>query len=214
MRGRPNKAEQLQIERKLRPYFERMLSVSLASRETKININTVKKYYKVFSDEIKLTEHPDFIKKTKQYIQNCILAIDNQLSKLYKLQDKLEIQINSEIKQYGKATPILYKTSITLSKNITDLLFKKTDLIGISKNHPKGDHPRSKLLIPFSAEKEYETYWLISELCSVTRKDLKKDIDPRLDAKKEFNHPKDSMMSIIYGLVGLEQDTKWDWVSA
>lgn len=128
-RGRPNKAEQLHIARTLRSYFEKMLSVSFASRETGINPNTVKKYYKVFSDEIKLLEHPDFIIKSKQSISNCALAIDNQLSKLYTLQDKLEMQINSEIKQHGKVTPALYKISITLSKNISDLLFKKTDLV-------------------------------------------------------------------------------------
>ena len=101
-----------------------------------------------------------------------------------------------------------------ISIDKTSQIQKFIDLIGISKNHPNGDHPRSKLLIPFSAEKEYETDWLVSELCSITRKDLRKDIDPRLDAKKEFNHPKDSMMSIIYGLVGLEQNTEWYWISA
>jgi len=118
----------------------------------------------------------------------------------------MQIHHNS-IDEHGEETG-----RISIDK--TSQIQKFIDLIGISKNHPNGDHPRSKLLIPFSAEKEYETYWLISELCSVTRKDLRKDIDPRLDAKKEFNHPKDSMMSIIYGLVGLEQDTKWYWVSA
>jgi len=128
-RGRPNKAEQLHIERTLRACFEKMLSVSFASRETKINPNTVKKYYKVFSDEIKSSEHPDFIENSKQSISNCALAVDNQLSKLYTLQNKLEMQINSEIKAHGKVTPTLYKISINLSKNISDLLFKKTDLI-------------------------------------------------------------------------------------
>ena len=127
--GRPNKAEQLHIELTLRSYFERMLSVSFTSKETKINPNTVKKYYKVFSDEIKLSKYPDFIENSKHSIQNCALAIDNQLSNLYTLQDKLGMQINSEIKQHGKIPTTLYKISITLTKNISDLLFKKTDLI-------------------------------------------------------------------------------------
>lgn len=102
-----------------------------------------------------------------------------------------------------------------ISIDKTSQIQKFIDLIGTSRPHPRGDHPRSKLLIPFSADREYETGWLVSELCSVTRKDLnKKGLDLRLDAKKEFNHPKDSMMSIIYGLVGLEQDTEWYYVSA
>lgn len=128
-KGRPSKAKQLYIERTLRSCFESMLSASFASRKTNTNINTVKKYYRVFSDEIKLSEQPDFIEKSKQSIQSCTLALDSQLSKLYKLQNKLEIQITSEIKQHGKITPTLYKISINLSKSITDLLLRKTDLV-------------------------------------------------------------------------------------
>jgi hypothetical protein len=36
--------------------------------------------------------------------------------------------------------------------------------------------------------------------------------DPRQQAKKEFNHPKDTMMAIIYALTGLK-DSGWYWVS-
>lgn len=130
-RGRPNKAEQLQIERKLRPYFEKMLSVSFAARETGVNINTVKKYYKTWSDEIKAIEHPDFIERSKIIIRNSVLALDIQLSKLYKLQETIEKQINHNIKQNNKIPNLeinIYKTSILLSEKIADLILKKTDL--------------------------------------------------------------------------------------
>ena len=126
--GRPSKAEQLHIEKTLRPYFEKMLSPSFAARDAGININTVKKYYRVFSDEIRSSEHPDFIQRSKNIIQNCSLAFDVQLSKLYTLQDKLEAQINQEIKQKGKIPPALYKISIRLSTEIAGLLFKKANL--------------------------------------------------------------------------------------
>ena len=105
-----------------------MLSPSFAARDAGININTVKKYYRVFSDEIRSSEHPDFIQRSKNIIQNCSLAFDVQLSKLYTLQDKLEAQINQEIKQKGKIPPALYKISIRLSAEIAGLLFKKANL--------------------------------------------------------------------------------------
>ena len=130
-RGRPSKAEQLQIERKLRPYFARMLSVSFAAKETGININTVKKYYKLWSDEIKAIEHPDFIERSKTIIQNSNLALDHQLSKLYKLQETLKKQINHNIKQNNGIPNLslgLYKVSILLSEKISDLILKKTNL--------------------------------------------------------------------------------------
>jgi hypothetical protein len=126
--GRPSQAEQLHIEKTLRSYFEKMLSPSFAARDAGININTVKKYYRVFSDEIRSSEHPDFIQRSKNIIQNCSLAFDVQLSKLYTLQDKLEAQINQEIKQKGKIPPALYKISIRLSTEIAGLLFKKANL--------------------------------------------------------------------------------------
>lgn len=130
-RGRPNKSEQLQIERKLRPYFERMLSVSFAAKETGVNVNTVKKYYKTWSDEIKSTEHPDFIKRSKIIIRNSVLAIDHQLLKLYKLQETIEKQITHNIKQHNGIPDLslgLYKVSILLSDKISDLILKKTNL--------------------------------------------------------------------------------------
>lgn len=130
-RGRPNKAEQLQIERKLRPYFERMLTVSFAARETGINVNTVKKYYKTWYNEIISTEHPDFIKRSKITILNANVALDYQLSKLYKLQAIIEKQIKHSIKQ-NNGIPHLenntYKTSILLAEKISDLILKKTNL--------------------------------------------------------------------------------------
>ena len=105
-----------------------MLSSSIAAKETGININTVKKYYRDFSNQIKSSQHPDFIQRSKNTVQNCSLAFDVQLSKLYTLQDKLEAQINQEIKQKGKIPPALYKISMRLSAEIAGLFFKKANL--------------------------------------------------------------------------------------
>ncbi len=130
-RGRPSKAKQLQIERKLRPCFEKMLTVSLTARETGVNVNTVKKYYKIWYNEIMSTEHPNFIKRSKITISNANVALDNQLSKLYKLQAILEKQIKHGIEQ-NKGIPHLenniYKTSILFAEKISDLILKKTNL--------------------------------------------------------------------------------------
>ena len=105
-----------------------------------------------------------------------------------------------------------------ISIDKTSMIQRFIDLLETKVSHPiiDDDHSkRSKLMIPFDVHKEYETDWLVPELTSITRKDLrKKGPDPRQNAKKEFNHPKDSMMSIIYALVGLEQNPEWHWISA
>ena len=52
---------------------------------------------------------------------------------------------------------------------------------------------------------------MVKDFCDITRKDLDKDNteiskdDPRQKAKKEFNHPKDSVMSIIYCMIGKQK---------
>ena len=77
---------------------------------------------------------------------------------------------------------------------------------------------RPKLLIP--SRYDYETAFLVDELTSITRKDLDylEDavIDSRQKPRKEYNHPPDSVMSIVYGIVSLKvkEQSEWHWVSA
>lgn len=78
----------------------------------------------------------------------------------------------------------------------------------------------TQFIIPY--RKEYETEWLINDFTAITRKDLAEveDIevekDPRQRPRKEFNHPRDSVMSIIYAYQASKRfdDSKWHWVSA
>lgn len=83
------------------------------------------------------------------------------------------------------------------------------DFLGWSVTHPRyvanEKFARPKFMIPF--KNDWETDFLVADFCATTRKDLdpEQDIekdDPRQKPRKEFNHPRDSMMSIIYCLVG------------
>ena len=75
-------------------------------------------------------------------------------------------------------------------------------------------------MIPFNHESQWETDWLIDDFTDITRRDLEKsdDIavseDRRIKARKQFNHPKDSTMAIIYAKRALESATEWYWISA
>lgn len=110
---------------------------------------------------------------------------------------------------------------ITIDK--TTVIQRFINVLDAYKVHPlrpeENSLKRPQLIIPYLTEREFETEWLIKDFTSLTRKDLQKkefvDYDPRQEARKEFNHPKDSLMSIIYALVGLHHgDRKWFWVSA
>ena len=75
---------------------------------------------------------------------------------------------------------------------------------------------RSKLIIP--SKNSYEVDFLIDDLTSLTRKDLNQIEDytvpdGRQRPRKEYNHPADSVMALIYAIVGLQRDTRWHWLS-
>lgn len=87
--------------------------------------------------------------------------------------------------------------------------------------HPKFPNEKSKsrtrLLIP--SKHDYEIDFLLNDLINITRKDLQnlEDItDSRQRPRKEYNHPPDSVMAVIYGIVSLKvkEQTEWHWISA
>lgn len=129
--GRPSETEQLEIERKLRPYFEKSISSSVTSRETRINIKTVRKYFHEWYEEIKSSEHPDFIERSKIAKEQAILAYDDQLLILYKVQEDIEKQAEDSIKQSSgipKLDRWLYKQRVEVSIAIVNLINFKTTL--------------------------------------------------------------------------------------
>jgi len=92
----------------------------------------------------------------------------------------------------------------------TQIIQNFVDFVG-SKVPDENGKKVSQLIIPM--KNDYECDFLLDDFCDITRKDLDKNNeeiakeDPRQKAKKEWNHPKDSVMSIIYVLIG---KTKYD----
>ncbi len=101
------------------------------------------------------------------------------------------------------------RISIDKTRSIQKLI----DLFDVYSTHPTNNSiKRTRFMIPLNPNKEYETDWLIDDLCSITRKTIE-TMDSRQNAKLEFNHPPDSAMAIIYALIGLEYGAEWNWVS-
>ena len=111
------------------------------------------------------------------------------------------------------------RISIDKSSAIMELI----DIIGRKLPHPeycgipKGIRPQ--LIIPF--KNQYETDWIINDFIAITRKDLAEIddvpvVDTRSNARMEFNHPRDSMMAVIYAIQASDRfnGSKWHWISA
>jgi len=114
-----------------------------------------------------------------------------------KPQQKFSIEVDEHGEQLGR-----------LQIDKTTSIQNFVDLIGTFIAHPI--HPneekmkRTQLMIPHKLD--YQTDFLMDDFCSITRKDLE-DVqevrveDPRQKPKKEYNHPPDSVMSIVYCMV-------------
>ena len=85
--------------------------------------------------------------------------------------------------------------------------------------HPlyKTDETKSRCRLMIPSRYDNEVSFLLDDLTSITRKDLSEleDTidDKRQSPRKEFNHPADSVMSIVYGIVSLKHVEKsyWNW---
>lgn len=121
----------------------------------------------------------------------------------------------------NQAMPVQYHKKVTdehgqqtsrIDIDKTSAIEKFIDLLGSSVTDPSNkEKTLPKFIIPF--KNEHEVDWLINDFTSITRKDLAKTefaaVDPRQNARKEFNHPKDSVMAIIYAMCALELDHEW-----
>jgi hypothetical protein len=89
-------------------------------------------------------------------------------------------------------------------------------------HHPlfSSDTSKSRMRLMIPSRYDYETSFLVDDLTSITRKDLSylEDVieDARQRPVKEYNHPKDTVMALVYTLVALKhvEKSQWHWVSA
>jgi len=91
----------------------------------------------------------------------------------------------------------------------TQVIQNFIDFIGSTVPDESGE-PVSQLIIPM--KNDWECDFLLDDFTDITRKDLAKDAeitkeDPRQKAKREYNHPKDVCMALIYVLIA---KTKYD----
>jgi len=120
----------------------------------------------------------------------------------------------SKIDEHGEETDAITIDKTTKIQEFIDMLeFRIT-------NPGTPDKPKTKrtqFIIPYKSE--HKVNWLIDDFTSITRKDLAEIegihvVDSRQRARKEFNHPRDSTMSIIYARQALDLDFEWNWISA
>ncbi len=122
--------------------------------------------------------------------------------------------IGNEVKptqEYGQNTDEHGKENARLQIDKTTIIQNFVDFVGMSVNHPlfPNDEKYSKMMFMIPHFYDWQTDFLMDDMTNITRKDLDttQEVvveDPRQKAIKMFNHPQDSVMSIIYCLVAAQ----------
>ena len=104
--------------------------------------------------------------------------------------------------------------TVNIDKNVS--IQKLIDIFGRRVPHPLRPEEKNlwvpKLAIPYATEHRVD--YLTVDMTKITRKDIldEDEVDPRQVAKREFNHPPDSAMAIIYALTALETKPPPIWM--
>jgi len=128
-RGRPSKAEELQIERTLRPFFAKSYSATFTAQKTEYNIKTVIKYFSKFKQELLESETPDFIQRCREEKERGLFAYDNLIYSLY--EDKKDIEHLIEVaKKTGNLLEAkkLYQLKLKIDQDIGNFVSAKINL--------------------------------------------------------------------------------------
>lgn len=128
-RGRPTKAEELEIERTLQPFFAKSYSATFTAQITGHNIKTVTKHYSKFKQEILESETPDFIQRCTEEKEKTLYAYDSLIHSLY--DDKKDVEHLIDVaKKTGNIAQAekLYKLKLKIIEDIGDLVSAKINL--------------------------------------------------------------------------------------
>lgn len=88
--GRPSRAEELEIKLTLWPYFMDGWKAIDAAEDTGIHVNTVKRYFRIWSAKIFKNEEKEFFRACKTAKENALLKLEKRLRKLETHSDRIE----------------------------------------------------------------------------------------------------------------------------
>ncbi len=124
------------------------------------------------------------------------------------------LQFNKKIDEHGEVREHL---RIDKTTSIQEFI----DLMGVMVEDPDDrynlDKRKYKLMFPAEPYSKQQIDFVYADLTNLTRKDLSDKIDEneedgRQRARKQFNHPKDSLMAMIYGTKALDVKRDYHWV--
>ena len=141
-RGRPTQKRQLVIEKELLLDYERGYSASFTARKNGMNVKTVCKYFKKFSEQFRDLEQKNFFERIGIDRERMILNYDYMISEHYDTVDEIKQHILN-LKKANKPFPYsLHQLKSSVLKTIANLCEKK----GALKVEPPLDEYIEKII--------------------------------------------------------------------
>jgi len=122
--GRPPKTGQLEIQREIRPYFEKNISATLTAEKTGINIKTVCDYFNGWIEKIYKPEESDFFERQRNEKTRIIVSLDNQILDAHNFLDKIDEEIK-KLNEQNKPVAHLFSFRLGVMRHILTLTEKK-----------------------------------------------------------------------------------------
>src|SRR5438309_11318837 len=122
-KGRPGKLEQIRLEKKLWPYFERGVSASYAATSARLNIKTVCKYFDKWMVQIREADKKDFAILQRKARERIIFNYDDMIFQEYDFLD----DVKDEIKRYKEKKSQIPKHLTSLYQDIIKTLASLTE---------------------------------------------------------------------------------------
>ncbi|MFI5416306.1 MAG: hypothetical protein ACHQXJ_03030 [Nitrososphaerales archaeon] len=128
-KGRPSRAERIQIRKDLEPYFERKVPAYKTAEITGYDTKTVNKYYEEFYMAIYGHETKNFVERfEKERIRYAIL-LDNLVHESYEMLEDVKASVR-KLKDTGEMVPsYLIQSHSKIIQTISHLGEKKASLI-------------------------------------------------------------------------------------
>ncbi|MCH7647072.1 MAG: hypothetical protein IIA83_00480 [Thaumarchaeota archaeon] len=141
-RGRPTQKRQLVIEKELLLDYERSYSASFTARKNEMNVKTVCKYFKKFSEQFRDLEQKNFFERIGIDRERMILNYDYMISEHYDTVDEIKQQILNLKKANKPFSYSLHQLKSSVLKTIANLCEKK----GALKAEPPLDEYIEKII--------------------------------------------------------------------
>jgi len=138
-RGRPSPAKTEQIKKTLRPYFDTYVSETYTSQVTKINVNTVSKYFREWKKELMKIGLKDLIESHEvakrrglHALDSVIASVNDHMAKIEKLRTIYDVVVETRLEKGDMKLPnivyFLENKKIELNKFYVELIGMKVSI--------------------------------------------------------------------------------------